>query len=375
MLIILAPDKFKGSISSKDACHAIEAGIRSYNKNIDILHHPMGDGGEGSLNILNEYLDLDIRNAIVYDPLWRPTNAVFGLKDKKAFIEIASASGLTLLKKEDRNPLFTSSFGTGQLIAEAIKAGASEIYLLMGGSATNDGGIGMAAALGYRFMDVNFQELRPEGSVLSSIHKIIRPEKIKELHQIKFISVTDVVSPFCGPEGAAIVYAAQKGATQNDIIRLSNGMKNLADNIKNEWGTDIAEMKGAGAAGGIAGGSVAFLNAELVSGMEWMMKMTHFDFRAKSADLIITGEGALDATSLNGKVVSGISAYTKKQYKKLGIIVGKNMLNHTQLLTLKADCIIALTDIAQNEDDAIKNVNALLKQAGSELMKNILEKG
>ncbi|MEM7660324.1 MAG: glycerate kinase [Bacteroidota bacterium] len=311
MKILLAPDKFKGSLSAQGVCDALTAGIRAVLPEATLLARPLADGGDGSLEILGHYLPLVNRRSWVQDPLGRPIKAEYFLSGDKAYIEMTRASGLVLLSEAERNCLQTTSHGTGELIADAIQQGATTIYLFIGGSATNDGGIGIAHALGFRFLDQAGQALAPIGGNLNEIVQIEAPTP-SQLAGIQVKVLCDVANPFYGPEGAAHVYAAQKGASPEEIDFLDQGLKHLAEVLNQSGFPDVAQLPGAGAAGGVGGGSVAFLGAELISGIQLFLELADLEAHLQQYDLIITGEGKLDRQTKHGKVVSGVCELAKR---------------------------------------------------------------
>lgn len=320
MNILLAPDKFKGSLSAHEVCQALTTGIKQVNSQANIISRPLADGGDGSLDILDHYFDLETITLRVQDPLFRSINATYKLAHRTAYIEMSAASGLVLLKKEERNCMETSSIGTGELIRHAINQGVKQIYLFIGGSATNDGGIGIAHALGYEFKDQHGNTLNPIGKNLKLIKKIDTTKLAFQLDAIEFRVVCDVNNPFYGKNGAAYIYAPQKGATPQEVHHLDQGLQHLATLLKSNNYQDIANIPGAGAAGGVGGGSIAFLNAKLLSGIQTFLEITELEKQLQQADLVITGEGYLDAQTTQGKVISGVCDLAKR-YKKPVIAV------------------------------------------------------
>ena len=269
----------------------------------------VADGGEGTIEALLTTMGGHMVKADVRDPLGRPINAEYAiLEDGTAVIEMSKASGLTLLHQSERNPLLTSTYGTGQLIADALHKGCRKFLIGIGGSATNDAGTGMLEALGYRFIDAEGNILKGEGRSLESIMTIDTSAAIPELKSAEFIVACDVDSPFHGPKGAAYVYAPQKGATPQMVELLDNGLKHFADIIKGTTGKDISEMPGAGAAGGLGGAFKAFLNAGLRKGAEMVLDAIGFDEIIRDADLVITGEGKIDSQTLTGKLPYAVAS-------------------------------------------------------------------
>ncbi|RTE53689.1 glycerate kinase [Arenibacter aquaticus] len=314
MKFVIAPDKFKGSLSGFEFCEAVEEGLRMVSKDVEIVKKPLADGGDGTIDVVKHYINGEKVFFEVNDPFFRKVMAsyLYAPKNKIAYIEMAEASGLKLLKEAERNCMETSTFGTGELIADAIGRGAEEIILGIGGSATNDGGMGMAKALGYRFLDDNGEELKPIGKNLSAVKHIDATKANAKLSTVTFKVACDVTNPFYGPQGAAKIYAEQKGASQEEIDKLDKGLMNFAQLILHKYGIDLQSTPGSGAAGGIGGGAIAFLDAELTSGINLIMELANFDEAIKGANWIITGEGQLDEQTLSGKTMDGVISAAQK---------------------------------------------------------------
>ncbi|MFC4634018.1 glycerate kinase [Dokdonia ponticola] len=314
MKFVIAPDKYKGSLSGFEFCDAVEEGLQLVFKEATILKKPLADGGDGTIAIVKHYLQGSIQEVTVLDPLFRPIKAsYFYDKIKKtAFIEMAEASGLKLLKKEDRNCMHTTTFGTGELILDALKKGASKIILGIGGSATNDGGMGMATALGYQFLDIHGQTIQPIGANLSQVATINDSKVFPELAAVDIVVACDVTNPLYGPQGSAYVYAKQKGASSEEIAFLDVGLQTYAQVVYTYAQIDVQAIEGAGAAGGMGAGSHVFLKARLTSGVDLIKEIADFDTALKDTDWIITGEGQLDQQTLSGKTISGVIAAAKQ---------------------------------------------------------------
>ncbi|MFT4031573.1 MAG: glycerate kinase [Siphonobacter sp.] len=302
MTIILSPDKFRGSLTAFEVCNAMEAGIRAALPEAEIIKAPLSDGGEGFLDVLVTNLNGKLLEVECHDPLMRPIKATFGIAQDTAFIEMAQASGLALLKKEEQNPLKTTTYGTGELILAAIKQGVRRIILGIGGSATSDGGIGMAAALGWKFLDDTGQELAPTGENLNRIQHIQKPELPLGA---EVLIASDVSVPLYGPEGAAYVFGPQKGADTSAIQHLDAGLRHLANCLAGIHSLSSAQA-GAGAAGGLGYGLRVFCNAQIRPGVELVMELIGYEQLLQKADLVITGEGKLDSQTIQGKLISGI---------------------------------------------------------------------
>jgi glycerate 2-kinase len=309
MKIIVAPDKFKGSISASQASQAIAEGLLLCNPTLEVMQLPMADGGEGTAEILTYHARGEMRSVTVSDPLGRPTPARFGWSgaQKTAFIEMAEASGLAMLSEPERNPLLTSSFGTGELILRAIENGAEQIILGIGGSATNDGGVGMASALGYRFLDAAGREVKPTGGNLQQISRIDDTALIFDPARLRVRVACDVDNPLTGPAGTSQMYGPQKGADAAAVQQLDAGLSHLANVFRQHFGRDVERVPGAGAAGGMGAGALLFLGAQLIPGTALVMEQTGFEQHLTGSNLLITGEGKLDRQTLHGKLVRVIA--------------------------------------------------------------------
>ena len=306
MQILIACDSFKDALSATAACKAIADGIRESGQNISVIEFPLADGGEGTVEVLTHHLELRAVQVPSVDPLFRSITASYGLSadGRTAVIEMAAASGLQLLTADERNALNTTTFGTGLLIADALRRGVQHLVMAIGGSATNDAGIGVAAALGWRFLDAQGHELKPVGASLMNIARVLPP---KQSTAVQIDVMCDVTNPLHGPQGAAQVYARQKGANDAAIELLDAGLKNIARCVAADLQRgETADLPGAGAAGGLGFGAVSFLGARLRRGIELIMDLTQIDAAMQSSDLIITGEGHLDGQTLQGKLIHGI---------------------------------------------------------------------
>lgn len=348
MKILLAPDKFRGSLTAAEVCKAMSEGIRKVLPDAEILPIPMADGGEGTTEILTLNAGGQMSPVLVSDPLGRVIEAQFGLSadGQTAYLEMAAASGLRLLQPHERNPLQTTTFGTGELIQAAINKGAIRIILGIGGSATTDGGIGMAAALGWRFEDKSGQNLVANGAILAQIQKIIPPATFP---QIEIQVACDVTAPLYGPTGAAYMYAPQKGADAEMVAQLDEGLKHLATIVERDFGVNLANVAGTGAAGGLGFGLLFFLKATLKEGVKIVMEQTRFEEQLRGVDLIFTGEGKMDDQTLQGKLIAGIAQAAQQngipvfalcgtlllspeEVQRIGLIYATSILNRPMTL-------------------------------------------
>jgi glycerate kinase len=364
MKIVIAPDKFKGSLSSLQFCNVVEGALSSVMHDCDIMKLPLSDGGDGFADVISAYLGAKIQRTKVFDPLSREINSSWMISEdqKTAFIEMARASGLQLLNAAEYDCSLTSTFGTGQLIRAAMKTIAAEIIIGVGGSATNDGGMGMAAALGYRFLDHSGNELSPIGKNLIRLSYIDSSNAALN-NNLRYIVACDVDNYICGEDGAARVFARQKGATGDMINELEEGMLNYVEVVKNDLGIDLSEIKGGGAAGGLAAGCRAFLKAEIINGADLILHYSHAEKYIQQSDLVITGEGKLDRQTLNGKLVARVCGLAKRYERKIFVICGKSEINIGESKSLGISKILQLAKFAKNEKDSIENANELLYKA------------
>ncbi|MCP1384675.1 glycerate kinase [Runella salmonicolor] len=333
MKFLLAPDKFRGSLTAYEVCQAMSDGIHEVIPEAEIVVLPMADGGEGTAEILTLNAGGKMHTAFVSDPLGRRIEAEYGLSadGQTAYIEMATASGLRLLHSDECNPLKTTTLGSGQLILEASEKGARHIILGIGGSATTDGGIGMAAALGWEFLDANGIALPPNGESLVKIQQIKPPQHLPE---ITVEVACDVTAPLFGPDGAAHVYAPQKGADAAMVAELELGLQHLAWVVKRDFDVDIAHVAGTGAAGGLGFGALFFLNAVLKEGVKIVMEQTHFESHLTDTDLVLTGEGKIDEQTLQGKLIAGIAGAAQKRDIPVAALCGALMVSPADLAHL-----------------------------------------
>ncbi|MBY6037141.1 glycerate kinase [Fictibacillus nanhaiensis] len=313
MKIVIAPDSFKESMSAAEVCVAIEAGFRKVLPHAQYVQVPVGDGGEGTVQSVVDATSGEIVKVHVTGPLGNPVEAFYGLTGdgKTAVIEMAAASGLHLVPIEMRNPLVTTTRGTGELILHALEHRVERIVLGLGGSATNDGGAGMAQALGVKFLDLNGEELRPGGGALSELVSIDVSGMDERLKSVHVDVACDVTNPLTGPLGASAVFGPQKGATPEMVGFLNSCLKTYAEVVERDLGVAVDELPGAGAAGGLGAGVVAFLDGNLQSGIHLVLDVIGFDEKVAGADLVITGEGRMDAQTVHGKAPVGVAKRAK----------------------------------------------------------------
>ena len=318
---ILVPDSFKGTLSAIEVCNIMKSSIKNLYKDVNIISVPVADGGEGTVDAFLYALGGEKKSVWVSDAFnEQKILAHYAmLKDDIAVIEMAACAGLPLVKNR-LEPDKTTTFGVGELIIDAINSGAKKIILGLGGSATNDGGCGMAAALGVKFKDEQDQEFIPTGGTLSQIYKIDMNNIYSKIKDVEFISMCDVDNPLCGKLGASAVFAPQKGADEDMVKLLDEGLAHLAKIIKRDLHIEVKDIKGAGAAGGLGAGSIAFLQSKLTKGIDVILDTIKFDELVSKADIVFTGEGKFDSQSLHGKVVMGVANRSQK-YKTPVIVV------------------------------------------------------
>lgn len=312
--IVVAADSFKGSVSSAEVADCAEKAIHSVFPDCEVVKVMVADGGEGTMEALMTAMHGTFISCTVHDPLMHLITACYGISadGRTAIIEMAAASGLTLVSVDQRNPMLTTTYGTGELIKDALTRGCRHFLIGIGGSATNDAGTGLLQALGFRFLDDKGNELGQGGQILGQIASIDCTQALPQLQKATFTIACDVSNPFSGKEGAACVYARQKGADDRMIVSLDKGLQHFARVIRKN-GPDIVQIPGAGAAGGLGGGCLAFLNASLKPGIDLVLEALHFDELIRNADLIITGEGKLDHQTGRGKTPAGVLRAGLKQ--------------------------------------------------------------
>ncbi|ANC78721.1 glycerate kinase [Fictibacillus phosphorivorans] len=313
MKIVIAPDSFKESMTAAEVCRAVEAGFKSTFPQAEYVHVPVGDGGEGTVTSVVDATGGKMVEVEVTGPLGEKVDAFYGVTGdgKTAVIEMAAASGLHLVPREKRNPCVTTTRGTGELILDALNRGVERIVLGLGGSATNDGGTGMASALGVKFLNENGEELPAGGEALRELLSIDVSGLDARLQSLKLDVACDVTNPLTGPHGASAVFGPQKGATPEMVGMLDESLKKYAEVVERNLGVAVDELAGAGAAGGLGAGIVAFLDGKLQSGIDLVLDVIHFEDAVQDADLVIVGEGRIDAQTIHGKAPVGVAKRAK----------------------------------------------------------------
>ncbi|MWP49105.1 MULTISPECIES: glycerate kinase [unclassified Gilliamella] len=371
---VLAPDSFKESLTAKEVCEAMESGIKKVFSDAKFVHVPMADGGEGTTQSLVDATNGTLHTCEVTGPLGNKVMAHFGILGDKttAVIEMASASGIQLVPKESRNPLITTTYGTGELILACIKHGVKKIILGIGGSATNDGGAGMAQALGVKFYDKNDQLLGKGGGVLDKLAKIDVSEVNSLLDNVEFIVASDVTNPLCGEKGASKVFGPQKGATPEMVKQLDKNLQHYSSVIKSQLGKDVSTIPGAGAAGGLGAGLMAFTNSKMEKGINIVIRYSDLENKLKGADFCFTGEGGIDFQTKFGKTPFGVAQVAKAQQVPVIALAGTIGKNIEDLYPEGIDTIFGIIPTAatieellaggfKNIERASENIARLIK--------------
>ncbi|WP_445492136.1 glycerate kinase family protein [Niallia sp. 03133] len=353
---LLAPDSFKGSMTAKEVCIAMEAGIKKANPHANCIHVPMADGGEGTVQSL-----VDATGGIIYalevtGPLGNKVRAKYGIMgDKKtAVIEMAEASGIQYVNKANKNPMVTTTYGTGELIIECLDKGIKKLIIGIGGSATNDGGTGMAEALGVRFLDEKGELLKRGGGSLGQLKTIDVSNIDPRLKNMKILVACDVTNPLCGETGATRVFGPQKGATFEMIPTLDANLEHYANKVKEQLGMDVKDLPGAGAAGGLGAGLLIFTQATLKKGIDLVVEFSHLRQKMKHADYVITGEGGIDFQTQFGKTPYGVAKVAKEQNIKVIAVAGFIGEGISVLYDKGIDAIFGITPKADSLETLLK---------------------
>lgn len=360
MKIVISIDSLKGSLTSIEAANAIKKGILSVDNKSDVVIMPLADGGEGTVEALVQGMNGEEKVISVTGPINEKVNAAYGIlkETNTAIIEMAQASGLPLVPAELRNPLNTTTYGVGEIIKEAIEKGCRNFIVGIGGSATNDCGVGMLQALGFEFYDENDNLVGLGGKVLNQIKRIKSDNKLKELDECNFKIACDVNNPLYGENGAAYIYGPQKGATEEIVKELDKGLKNFAEVVKKDLGKDIAHIEGAGAAGGLGFGFLGFLNSKLESGIKIILDEIKLEEVVKDADIVITGEGRLDNQTAMGKAPIGVAKLAKKHGAKVIAIAGCTTPDAVKCNEEGIDAYFSIVNKAMTIDEAMKKEDA-----------------
>jgi glycerate kinase len=373
MKIVLAPDSFKGSLSARDAAEALAKGFRRVFPNAEYALIPMADGGEGTVEALVDATNGKHVPVTVTGPTGRPVRAAFGLlgDGETAAIEMASASGLPLLSIGERNPLTTTTFGTGELIRAALDAGAKRLIVGIGGSATNDGGAGVAEALGARFLDRNGNALPRGGGSLGELFRIDLTGFDRRVRDVTVLVACDVDNPLTGARGASAVFGPQKGATPAMVRTLDHNLAHYADVLKRDLGKDVERVPGAGAAGGLGAGLLAFMNAELRRGVDIVLDTVRFDDHLDGAAFVVTGEGELNRTTAYGKTPMGVAQAAKRRGLPVFAVAGTIAADATGLHSVGIDAMFPIVAGPVTLESAIRDAGRLVANAGERLARLI----
>ncbi|WP_313233795.1 glycerate kinase family protein [Tissierella praeacuta] len=365
-VILLAPDSFKESMTAKEACEAMERGIKRANNSISCIHVPMADGGEGTMQSLVDATNGQTYNVDVIGPLGNEIEASYGIlgDGETGVIEMASASGIHLVPSEKRNPLITTTYGTGQLIKSCLNHRVKKLLIGIGGSATNDGGIGVVQALGGKFLDKEGKELGVGGGELDKLVTIDLSNFDNRLKDVIVEVACDVNNPLCGEQGASYVFGLQKGATPEIMKVLDNNLRHYGILIKEQLGIDILYESGAGAAGGLGAGLMAFLNGRLNKGIDMVIKYSKLEEKLPYADMVWTGEGSIDFQTQFGKTPIGVAKLAKEYNKPVVALAGRVGTNIEILYTMGIDSIFSITrDITTLEEALEKGQENMEKTA------------
>ena len=372
MRFIFASDSFKGSLSSEETAELLNRAAREIFPGCETVSIPVADGGEGTTEALlrersGERVYLDVS-----DPLMNQTEVYYGrLSETEAIIEMAQASGLTLVQPDRRNPLYTSTYGTGEMLNEALNAGCRDIYLAIGGSATNDGGMGCMRALGVCFYDSSGKELQGFGRDLEEVARIDITGLNPRIRDARFTVMCDVENPLCGKNGATYTFGSQKGGTAEILDRLEAGMENYREVLTREFGMDPNDIPGSGAAGGLGAALCIFLKAEMRSGIETVLDLVNFDHVIKDADLIVTGEGRTDFQSSFGKVLNGVGERAKRQGIPAVALCGSLGEGYEKIFEHGISSIMTTVDRPMTIGEAMERVEELYYQGALRLFRMI----
>jgi len=376
MRIVIAPQSFKGSLSAQEVAQAIAKGIRRVVADAETIMVPMADGGEGTVEALTYGTHGQIVDTEVTGPLGEKVTAKWGILGDgvSAVVEMAAASGITLVSPEKLNPLVATTYGTGELIRAALDAGRRRFIIGIGDSATNDGGAGMVQALGAKLLDEKGKELPWGGAALARLSRIDISGLDRRLAECQVITASDVTNPLCGEKGASRVYGPQKGATKNMCQQLDEALTNYAEVIKRDLGIDVMDMPGGGAAGGLGAGLVAFLGAKPMSGIEIVSEVVGLSNYLKEAGLVFTGEGRIDMQTLFGKTVAGVAAKATTFGIPVVAIVGELSGDYKEIYQHGIDAALSIAPGPISLRESMTNAEKLIADAAERALRLILIK-
>lgn len=364
MRILIVPDSFKGSLSSTQVGQQLQAGLQSVLPDAEFRLLPVADGGEGTVEAVAAAAGGTFYTARVTGPLGRPVSARYAvLPDGTAVLEMAQASGLPLLPPALRDPGKTTTRGTGELIAAALDQGCHRLLIGIGGSATNDGGAGMARALGARFLDRSGRDLPEGGAALDQLDRIDLSGLDPRLKKASILVASDVTAPLCGPQGASLVFAPQKGASPEQAAGLDLCLARYGRVLEDTFRRPLADLPGAGAAGGLGAGLMAFCGAQLRPGIDIIFELLHLEEEAAQADLILTGEGRIDATSATGKLLSGVGRLARRYHKPAIAFAGAVALSDAELQAIGLQTTVPICDGPMALEDSLSRAAELTFRA------------
>lgn len=371
MNIIVAPDSFKGSLTALEAADAIVQGVRDVVPDAEIVMIPLADGGEGTVEALVRATEGKILRATVSGPMGDPAEAHFGIlgDDVTGVVEMAQAAGLHLVAPEKRNPLLATTYGVGELMRAALDAGCRRLIVGLGGSATSDGGAGMAQAIGVRLLGPGGTELKRGAAALMSLEKIDMSGRDPRIEQATIYAASDVSNPLCGPEGAAAVYGPQKGASEQMVGMLDKALGNMAVVIERDLSMEVRDLRGAGAAGGLGAGLVAFAGAEIRSGPSLVLQLLRFEEFLESADLVLTGEGKLDRQIEFGKAISGVALLAEKHEVPVIAFAGSLEEDEDKLAERGIGAVMPIAQGPMKEEESVARASELLQAAAERAMR------
>lgn len=374
MTILIAPDTFKDALPADKVAESIAEGIHLADPTAKTILLPLADGGEGTLDVMQNHWCDTTWDSVAHGPLYEAVVATYLTKKKTAFIEMAQASGLQLLRPAQRNPLRTTTFGTGELVKEAISNGARRVILGIGGSATNDCGMGMLEALGWLFLDEKGNQLTPIGQNLERVASIDDSGMLTQIRagKVSFSVMCDVENPLYGLDGAAYTFARQKGADDAAIKRLDQGLRHFASVMERHFGKDFSQEKGAGAAGGVGVACLAFLNATLRPGIEMIMELTGFEKELAKADWVLTGEGKLDGQTLKGKLVHGVTKKAQQYGVPVAAFCGTLEATPEQLESIGLEGAFSILQRPCSLKDALADTPTGLRNLAYNWMKTVM---
>ena len=374
MKVVIAPQGFKGGISGLEAAQAIARGVAAAVPDAETVLAPVADGGDGTLNALVDATGGQVFNQTVTGPLGQPLEAQWGVMGdgNTAVIEMARASGLALVPQRRRNPRITTTVGTGEILKEALDQGFTRVIVGLGGSATNDGGAGMAGALGARFLDANGRPLPPGGAALSRLASIDTSALHPGLGEVSIVAATDVTNPLCGPDGASAVFGPQKGASGEVVSELDAALANFARIVQRDVGVDVADRPGAGAAGGLGAGLMAFAGAQLQSGIDMVCQVLDFDSHLAGADLVITGEGRADRSTIFNKAPVGVARHAQAHGVPTVLLAGGLGPGHEELYGHGIAAVLCIADRPMSFEQSLNRTGELLESAAEQTMRLVL---